>query len=54
MRQEAEEMAMKDPDYSIRDLYNSIAGGYYPSYTLYEKLLETLSINSSFHIFYST
>ena len=26
---------MKDPDYSIRDLYNSIAGGYYPSYTLW-------------------
>ena len=34
IRQEADEMTMKDPDYAIRDLYNSIAEGNYPSYTM--------------------
>ena len=34
IRQEADEMTMKDPDYAIRDLYNAIAGGNYPSYTM--------------------
>ena len=33
-RQEADEWAMKDPDYAIRDLYNAIAKGKYPSYTM--------------------
>ena len=34
VRQEADEMAMKDPDFAIRDLYNAIAEGDYPSYTM--------------------
>ena len=34
VRQEADEMAMKDPDFAIRDLYNAIADGDYPSYTM--------------------
>lgn len=29
----AEELAGNDPDYSIRDLYNSIANGNFPSYS---------------------
>ncbi len=34
VREEADEMAMKDPDYAIRDLYNAIADGKYPTYTM--------------------
>ena len=33
-REEADEMAKNDPDFSIRDLYNSIADGKLPSWTL--------------------
>merc|ERR1719270_1994461 len=32
-------MTMKDPDYAIRDLYNSIAEGNYPSYTMYVQVM---------------
>jgi len=39
IRQEADEMTMKDPDYAIRDLYNSIAEGNYPSYTMYVQVM---------------
>merc|ERR1712076_253722 len=30
---------MKDPDYAIRDLYNAIAEGNYPSYTMYVQVM---------------
>jgi catalase len=33
-REQADEMAKNDPDFSIRDLYNSIAEGKFPSWTL--------------------
>jgi catalase len=32
---EAERLASADPDYAIRDLYNAIAGGHFPSWTMY-------------------
>jgi catalase len=32
--QKASEVATADPDYSIRDLYNAIARGQYPTWTL--------------------
>lgn len=31
----AEELSGSDPDYAIRDLYNAIANGDYPSWTFY-------------------
>lgn len=31
----ADELAGADPDYATRDLYNAIASGDYPSYTMY-------------------
>jgi catalase len=34
LAQKASEVATADPDYSIRDLYNAIAQGKYPSWTL--------------------
>lgn len=36
---EAEELASKDPDYYIRDLYNSIAGKDYPTWTFYIQVM---------------
>ena len=33
-REDADQMAMKDPDYAIRDLYNAISKGEFPSYTM--------------------
>lgn len=33
-RQEADDMSRDDPDYSIRDLYNAIEDGDYPSYSM--------------------
>lgn len=33
--EEADRLASTDPDYSIRDLYNAIAEGNPPSWTLY-------------------
>merc|ERR1711899_585070 len=38
-RQEADNMARDDPDYAIRDLYNAIAEGNYPSYTMYIQVM---------------
>lgn len=35
----AEILASKDPDYSIRDLYNAIAEGKYPSWTTYIQVM---------------
>lgn len=35
MADEADRLASSDPDYSIRDLYNAIAEGNYPSWTMY-------------------
>lgn len=48
--EKAHELSSNDPDYSIRDLYNSIAKGNYPSWTLYFQVMtmaeaETLSFN---------
>lgn len=37
--EEASEISSKDPDYATRDLYNSIANGSYPSWTLYFELI---------------
>jgi len=46
----ADKIAGSDPDYSIRDLYNAIAAGNYPSWTLYVQIMsfaeaESLSFN---------
>jgi len=38
-RQEADRLAGADPDYSIRDLYNSIANGNFPSWTVYIQVM---------------
>merc|ERR1712156_888379 len=38
-RDEAADMARDDPNYSIRDLYNAIANGDYPSYTMYIQVM---------------
>jgi catalase len=35
----AKELAASDPDYSIRDLYNAIAAGNYPSWTFYIQIM---------------
>ncbi|KAJ8673510.1 hypothetical protein QAD02_004772 [Eretmocerus hayati] len=35
----AAQLASSDPDYSVRDLYNAIAQGNYPSWTLYIQLM---------------
>lgn len=35
----AAELASSDPDYSLRDLYNAIANGNYPSWTLYIQIM---------------
>ncbi|GAB6019451.1 hypothetical protein CHUAL_001030 [Chamberlinius hualienensis] len=35
----AEELSAKDPDYSLRDLYNAIASGNYPSWTTYIQIM---------------
>lgn len=35
----AERLAMQDPDYAIRDLYNAISKGQYPSWTLYVQVM---------------
>lgn len=37
--EQAGELAGKDPDYSTRDLYNSIAEGNFPSWTLYVQIM---------------
>ena len=36
---EADRIASSDPDYSIRDLYNAIAGGQPPSWTVYFQMM---------------
>lgn len=35
----ADQLASSDPDYAIRDLYNAIADGRYPSWTLYLQIM---------------
>uniref|UniRef100_R4GCJ7 Catalase n=1 Tax=Anolis carolinensis TaxID=28377 RepID=R4GCJ7_ANOCA len=37
--EEAEKLASKDPDYSLRDLYNAIANGDYPSWSFYIQVM---------------
>merc|ERR1712179_448849 len=38
-RHQADEMAKQDPDYAIRDLYNSIADGNFPTWTMYIQVM---------------
>jgi len=38
-REGADEMAKQDPDYAIRDLYNNIAKGNHPSWTMYIQVM---------------
>jgi len=38
-RQQADEMAKNDPDYAIRDLYNSISTETYPSWTMHIQVM---------------
>ena len=42
-------MARDDPDFSIRDLYNAIAKGDYPSYTMYIQVM-TFEVLKTFQI----
>lgn len=37
--QDAHRLAADDPDYSLRDLFNSIANGQYPSWTMYVQIM---------------
>lgn len=37
--EKAEHLSAADPDYSIRDLFNAIADGNYPSYTMYIQVM---------------
>jgi len=37
--EKAGELAGSDPDYAIRDLYNNIASGNYPSWTAYIQVM---------------
>ena len=39
LAQKAADVACADPDYSIRDLYNAISQGNYPSWTLYIQVM---------------
>ncbi len=46
----ADKLAGSDPDYSIRDLYNAIANGQHPSWTVYVQVMtfqqaESVSFN---------
>ena len=36
---EADRLASADPDYSLRDLYNSIAAGRFPTWTMYVQVM---------------
>jgi len=38
-RQQADDMARDDPDFAIRDLYNAIAEGDFPSYTMFIQVM---------------
>ncbi len=38
--EEAAEMAGKDPDHATRDLFNNIAGGNFPSWTVYVQIMK--------------
>jgi len=38
-RHQADEMAKQDPDFSIRDMYNAIAKGEFPKYTMYIQVM---------------
>jgi len=38
-RQEADKMAMEDPDYAIRDLYNAIAETNFPTWTMFIQVM---------------
>ena len=38
-RHQADEMAKQDPDYAIRDLFNSIANGNFPTWTMHIQVM---------------
>ena len=38
-RHQADEMAKQDPDYAIRDLYNAIANGNFPTWTMHIQVM---------------
>jgi len=38
-RESADEMAKRDPDYAIRDLYNAVADSRFPSWTMYIQVM---------------
>ena len=38
-RQQADDMSRDDPDFAIRDLYNAIAEGDFPSYTMFIQVM---------------
>ena len=38
-RQEADKMAMEDPDYAIRDLYNAISEKKFPTWTMFIQVM---------------
>lgn len=38
-QEKADQLSASDPDYSIRDLFNAIAGGNYPSWTLHIQVM---------------
>lgn len=44
--QKAVELSGTDPDYAIRDLYNSIARGDYPSWTLYIQVMNFAQVTT--------
>ena len=39
VRHEADEMASKNPDYAIQDLYNAISSGNHPSWTMHVQVM---------------
>ena len=45
--EEADAIASSDPDYAIRDLYNSIADGDFPSWTMYVQVMNYAQAKSS-------
>lgn len=51
-RQEADEMTMKNPDFSQTDLYDNIEKGNFPSWTLYVQIMpEADAANYKYDIF---
>ena len=45
---EADRIAGSDPEYSIRDLYNAIGSGNFPSWTLYVQVMPFDQVKATF------